>query len=407
MGVTVKRSVSVLRTIIRGALMPGLFMVSLVIPRNDSIWVFGAKGGEAFVDNSKYLYLYTVMERRHIRAVWLSKDDDVVTMLQDQGCEAYHTNSGRGMCLNLRASHVFVSHGMPDVNRWCSGGATKVLLWHGIALKRIGWDGYKLRLQVERVKRLIKDGMFDRYDWIIVPSEAMIGPFSSAFQIDSERILPIGYPRNDILSGSWSGQDPIKDTTLDEHYRERHKNATVLLYMPTIHRETDENVVDHLRLSELDQWLAEWDAYLLVKPHPAEPFSLGEEEFSRIVEMPEGIDIYPLLQHTDMLITDYSSIYFDYSLLDNPIVFYPFDLEQYRSTRGFYLDYEEVTPGPVATDFDELLESIEDVLKADEFAAERRSIREMYLQTSSRERCKAICDQFDPSTGTELCKNTL
>lgn len=396
MGVIASRAVSALNTVIRSVLATGLFLLSLVTPRDNTVWVFGAKGGEAFVDNSKYLFLYTVADREHIRAVWLSRDDDVVTTLQKEGYEAYHTNSVQGMRLNLRAGYVFLSHGMPDVNRWCSGGATTVLLWHGIALKQIGRDGYKQRKRIERVKRIIKDNVFDRYDWILVPSEAMVKPFFSAFRISPERILPIGYPRNDVLAGSWSGHDPTADAVLNECYAELHRNGTVLLYMPTKHYETSERVVDQLRLFELDQWLAERDAYFLVKPHPAEPFDLGNEEFSRIISVPDGIDIYPLLQHTDMLITDYSSIYFDYLLLDKPIVFYPFDLEQYRSTRGFYLDYEEVTPGPISTNFDDLLKNIENILETDEYTAKRKSVRETFLQPTTVDRCKEICNQFDP-----------
>lgn len=392
---------SLLSTVVRYLLRGGLFLLSLVSRRSDTVWVFGAKGGKAFVDNSKYLYLYTVAEYPHIRAVWLSRDDDVVTALQDHGYEAYNTNSIRGMWLNLRSEYTFMSHGMPDVNRWCSGGATKVLLWHGVALKQIGWNGYKQGQRVERAKRIIKDHIFDRYDWIIVPSEAMIEPFSSAFRIDPERILPLGYPRNDVLSSSWSGHDPTNDASLHEQYHDLHETGTVLLYMPTKHYETEEDVVDQLWLPEFDRWLEGQNAYLLIKPHPSEPFDLSLGEFSRIMGVPDGIDIYPLLNHTDMLITDYSSIYFDYLLLDNPIIFYPFDLEQYRSARGFYFNYKDVTPGPIATDFDELLQTIERTLETDEFATERQSVRKTFLQSASYERCKAICDRFDPSTEAE------
>jgi CDP-glycerol glycerophosphotransferase (TagB/SpsB family) len=404
MGIIPSRVLTALRIVIGYVARGGLFLVSFVFPRTDTIWVFGAKGGEAFVDNSKYLYLHTVAEREHIRAVWLSRDDDVVLELRKRGYEAYHTGSLRGMWSNLRAGYAFVSHGMPDVNRWCSAGTTTVMLWHGIALKQIGWDGYKRQRIGEKIKGIVKETVFDRYDWFVVPSEAMVEPFSSAFHADPDRILPLGYPRNDVLTGA------IEDEASDDlyrEYRELHENRTTILYTPTKHPETGHQVTDHLRLAELDVWLADRDAHLLLKPHPAEPIDLGGGEFSRIIEVPEGIDVYPLLRHTDMLITDYSSIYFDYLLLDKPVVFYPFDLEEYRSTRGFYLDYEEVTPGPMATDFDELLRSIETSLETDEFAAERRSVRERYLQTSAGGRCEAICDRFDPRTHIEPCKGSL
>lgn len=382
--------------LIGAALRLGLFVLSFLTPRDEALWVFGSNGGEAFSDNSKYLYRYTAAEREHIRPVWLSRSEAVVEELREEGYEAYRTESLRGMWINLRAGTAFVSHGMPDVNRWCSGGARTVVLWHGIALKRIGWDGYKRQQLGEKIKGHLKEKLFDRYDWLVVPSEAMIEPFSSAFHVSPDRILPLGYPRNDALTGTLpAGLEPPADDY--EEFRELHEEGTTILYAPTKHSETGRRVADHLRLAELDDWLAERDAHLLLKPHPAEPIDLGGG-FSRIVEVPQGLDVYPLLEHADVLLTDYSSLYFDYLLLDRPVAFYPFDLEEYRSSRGFYLEYGDVTPGPIATEFDGLLDALDGVLAADEFATRRAVIRERFLQPETVGRCKAVCDRFDPET---------
>lgn len=397
---------SVLRLAFRSVLRLGLFLLSLVIPRNDALWVFGANGGEAFADNPKYLYQYTVADRDHIRAVWLSRSDAVVAELNQSGYEAYHTDSLYGMWSNLRAGCAFISHGMPDVNRWCSGGTTTVVLWHGVALKRIGWDGYKRKQPVEKAKAILKEALFDRYDWFVVPTGAMIEPFSSAFHINPDRILPLGYPRNDLLVGNVPNE---KETDRYDEYRRLYETETTILYTPTKHPETSQRVVDHLRLAEFDEWLYDRDAYLLVKPHPAEPIELrdseGEREFARIVEVPEGLDVYPLLQYADTLVTDYSSLYFDYLLLDRSVVFYPFDLEEYRSIRGFYFEYDAVTPGPVASDFDGLLEAL-DRRFDEEFAAERKSVRERFLQPVVTNRCEAVCDRFDPRTTGSTSSST-
>jgi CDP-glycerol glycerophosphotransferase (TagB/SpsB family) len=388
----------VIRRGLRGLLSIGLFLCSLVSPRDDSLWAFGSNGGDAFRDNAKYLYLHTADRRDHVRAVWLTRNESVVTALRDRGYEAYHVDSPKGIWLNLRAGTVFVTHGMPDVNRWCSGGATTVLLWHGVALKRIGWDAPKLRHRRERLKRVVKDTLFDRYDWITVPSEAMVGPFASAFRIEDDRVLATGYPRNDVPAGTWTGEDPMREDDLERRYRGYREEGPVILYVPTIHRETGERVVDHLDLDRLDEWLAERDARLLFKPHPAEPIDL-EEEFDRIVEVPSEVDIYPLLAHTDLLLTDYSSIYFDYLHLDRPVAFYPFDYEAYRTERGFYLGYDEVTPGPVATEFDDLLDCLDGTLESDEYAPERAAVREEFVETAIESRCREVGDRFDPRAG--------
>ena len=390
-----RRAVTVIRRGVRGVRSAVLFLLSLVSPRDDSLWVFGSNGGDAFRDNAKYLYLHTADEREHVRAVWLSRNEEVVDRLRSAGYEAYHVDSLRGIWTNLRAGTVFVTHGMPDVNRWCSGGARTVLLWHGVALKRIGWDAPKLRHRRERLKRAVKDALFDRYDWITVPTEAMVGPFASAFRIGEDRVLATGYPRNDVPAGAWTGDDPTREGDLERRYRDYREEGPVILYMPTIHRETGERVVDHLDLADLDRWLVERDARLLFKPHPAEPIDLGEG-FSRIVEVPKAVDIYPLLAHTDLLLTDYSSVYFDYLHLDRPVVFYPFDFEEYRAERGFYPDYDAVTPGPVATGFDDLLGSLDEALRSNGYAAEREAVREEFVKTGRLSRCREVGDRFDP-----------
>lgn len=374
-----------------------LFALSFISPRDEALWVFGSNGGEAFSDNSKYLFQYVDAEREHIRAVWLSRSEPVVAELREAGYEAHRTESLRGRWISLRAGTAFVSHGMPDVNRWCSGGARTVVLWHGVALKRIGWDGYKRRRLGERLKGHLKEKLFDRYDWLIVPSEAMVEPFSSAFHMPPDRVLPLGYPRNDALTGVLppdveSGEDRAGEY---EQLWELREEGTTILYAPTKRSETDQRVADHLRLAELDDWLAERDAHLLLKPHPAEPIEL-EGEFPRIVEIPQELDVYPLLEGADVLLTDYSSLYFDYLLLDRPVAFYPFDLEAYRSSRGFYLEYDEVTPGPVATDFDGLLDALDGVLEDDGFEDERAAVRERFLGPRTARRCEAVCDRFDP-----------
>lgn len=380
-------------------LLSGLYVLSLIWPREETLWVFGAKGGDTFVDNTKYLYLYTVEEREHIRAVWLSRNMNVIEELQSHGCEAYHADSLYGKFLNLRAGSVFVSHGTRDVNMWCSGGGTVIGLWHGVMLKQIKWDF--ARTAEHPLSRLIERGkytLFKNFDWIAVTSEAMIAPFSSGRRMDPSRVIATGYPRNDLLDGGFPEQGYQTEGDIYETAKKLHKESSVLLYAPTYHEETNQQIRDHLDLAELDSHLADLDAHLIIKLHPREQLGTDLGEFSRLSSMSSALDVYPLLPYTDVLITDYSSLYFDYLLLDRPVLFYPFDQEQYRSARGFHLDYEAVTPGPIATDFDGLLTNITTVLEADTFADERRAVRDEFLQQPTESRCKTICDLFDPAT---------
>jgi len=401
MAVNYKKALNHLIAGVQYVLLGGLFALSLVWPRDNSLWVFGARDGHDFVGNPKYLYLYTAEERSNIRAVWMSRNRELVESLREQGYEAHYTGSFRGVLLNLQAGFVFLSHGAAGMSKWCYGGATVVGLWHGVALKKFGWDyGYRTDHSVLRLLRYWKYVLFKRFDLVTVTSEAMIAPFSSAFRIDPEQLLVTGYPRNDLLTDCLPDYGFSTSSDGYELYQRLYEEPTVFFYAPTYHEETGQHIRDHLRLDELNKWLTAVNGHLIIKPHPREQFDIDDAEYSRITLMPEQLDSYPVLLYTDILITDYSSIYFDYLHLDRPVVFYPFDLEQYRSRRGFYLDYETVTPGLTATGFDELLRCLEQTLELDTFFDERKTVREQFLRQPVESRCKDICDRFDPEAET-------
>lgn len=357
-----------------------LTLLSRLWERDRSIWLFGARNGIAFVDNAKYLYLHVAARHPEIRPVWLSKNEDVVRTLREAGYEAYYAYSLRGLYLNLRAGVVLLTHRFNDVNLWCSGGAMVVMLWHGSPLKTIGWDA-----EIQDAPRLVRAA--NRYisrqiDCLTVTAEALIEPFASGLRIDPERIVVTGYPRNDVLFEVIPGADIGSDTAVYEEVSRLAETHTIWLYLPTF-RPTDTRASEQLDFDELESFLEEADAYLLLKLHPNERLDGHGADYSRILSIPEQSDVYPLLPYTDGLITDYSSIYFDYLLLDKPIVFYAYDLERYRSERGFYFEYESVTPGPVVTDFDELVNQLERTLDHDEFADQRRRMRERFCQPST------------------------
>lgn len=353
--------------------------------RDDSLWVFGARGGEAFADNSKYLYLHVAAEHPEIRPVWLSKDRAVVRELQEAGYEAYYCYSPRGLFLNLRAGVVFLTQGHRDVVMPCCAGALTILLWHGVPLKQISWDA-GFAAEPALVRRAHAD-MAEEFDLLTVPGEALTRIFESGLRIDRERMLVAGYPRNDALFDPIRGEGVGTDTDALANVERLAADHTVLFYLPTFREWDGGSVAANLDFEALNDLLERRDAYLVLKMHPNEPLPVDTADFSRVVALPEQTDIYPFLRSADALVTDYSSVALDYLLLDRPLVFYPFDLDRYREKRGLYFEYEEATPGPVAHDFDALLAALDGVLEVasdvegdtDEFANERRAVRERLL----------------------------
>lgn len=393
--------------------------LSRVVTRDPSLWVFGARAGAAFADNAKYLFLHVNAHHPEIRAVWLSANRSVIATLRRHGYEAYNTYSCRGANLNRRAGVTFLTHGFGDVRLSLSGGALSVMLWHGTPLKRISWDadfGEK-----PLAVRAAAGYAYRRLDLLTVASEAVVESFVSGFRVDPETIRSTGYPRNDVLSTGRSGTEiPGQWLGIDGAVRERvetlAREGQVWLYLPTFRRiDGASGIAEHVDFCALDDVLADRGAHLLVKAHPFERLALGDR-LRRVVKLPAATDVYPILPLTDGLLTDYSSVLFDYLLLDRPIVFYPYDLDYYRTERGFYYEYEDVTPGPVATEFEGLFDAFDRAMGArsqgddrergedrtgrssddgtastDSYAGRRARLRERFCQVGGN-RSEAVCE---------------
>ncbi|ADJ15862.1 CDP-glycerol glycerophosphotransferase family protein [Halalkalicoccus jeotgali] len=351
--------------------VPGLSILAhrLVhpLPRDESLWVFGTRGGEAFEGNTKYLFL-ALQEEESIRPVWLSKRAATVHELRENGFEAYRTDSLRGRLTMLRAGVVFVTGTMTDMALWPTGGARVVQLWHGVPLKRIAADAPSFE-EFSIRERLGLSYTYRQFDALTLTAAGLADAFRSAFRIDSD--LPVtGYPRNDALFREIPGEDVGQP----ESARGIHEDIDaerLLVYLPT-YREDGSDPGEHVDFERLDRFLAERDAALVVKLHPFSDPDFDPDRFDRIRLLPAGSDIYPLLRETDALVTDYSSVYFDFLLLDRPVAFYAYDRERYEHRPGFYHAYEQLTPGPVAETFDGLLDALDLVLDSPEAHADER-----------------------------------
>ncbi|MDA7756446.1 CDP-glycerol glycerophosphotransferase family protein [Opitutales bacterium] len=244
----------------------------------------------------------------------------------------------------------------------------KIQMWHGVPLKRLN--------------RLF--GI--TYDWMISTSD-YVNESSLKDVIDAKNYSNLGYPRNDLLLKDHSVRDLI---LCDRELYDRAKNAFVtkkqkiIVYMPT-HRESATSIgkaSSHLMpldFESLNTFCSENNFLMVVKLHP---FLM---QFQSDFSPPEGYlnvyfhsalgDIYPLLKYTDVLITDYSSIYFDFLLLDRPIIFYNYDYEEYSSNMGgFVYDYDENAPGLKVRTQDELHKAMVTYLTSEDFLRKQREI---------------------------------
>jgi CDP-glycerol glycerophosphotransferase (TagB/SpsB family) len=379
-----------------------LVLVSLVVPRSKRIWAFGSWYGGRFADNPKYFFLHCASrEREAVHAVWLSMSSTVVRRIRALGFPAYHRLSPSGLWYALRAGVYIFDCRVMDVSSVASSGAVKVNLWHGVPLKMIERDipqannalaqanhGSPL---VKAANKVLRPQLSEKYDYILGTSRATCERFAKAFGVARQQVLDGGYPRTDVLLSRDDDSRfrmPEEERVIEQCRAYARDGVRVMLYMPTFRDwRNDADRVIPIDWKALDAALQTHGGALFCKLHPNDQARVPDlSAMRRIHLIPSSVDPYPILKHTDALISDYSSIFFDYLLLDRPLVFYPYDLDDYRKySRALYDDYDSVTPGPKATDAVGLQRTLTALLssydeQANRYAAEREAVRSRFYE---------------------------
>jgi CDP-glycerol glycerophosphotransferase len=237
-------------------------------------------------------------------------------------------------------------------------GVVFLQTWHGTALKRIGYDNRYVVANPGPFERDVRE--YARWDYLISPNAFTSGIFHSAFRGFDGEILETGYPRNDILSAP--DRDQIRARVRGELGIEEGK--TVVLYAPTwrddlVHEHGPTGFSLALDVDELARRLGD-DHVFLLRLHFLVAGELGHTG-GAVRNLSAYEDIRDLYLAADVLITDYSSVMFDFAITGKPLLFYTYDLEYYRDElRGFYFDLEGEAPGPLCRDMDELISALED-----------------------------------------------
>lgn len=229
-----------------------------------------------------------------------------------------------------------------------------IQLWHGTGtIKKFGQDVNTGKLKELEYK------INQNITHLIVNSSKIIDMYSKAFGVSKNKVYPLGLPRTDTLFQTEKLEDEVSKFYLK--YPEL-KEKKILLYAPTFRDEEAQDPKLHLDYDKLLEGISD-DWVLLLKLHPyvASRFHLKEEEDrkyrGRLYDYSFYPDLNTLMGVSDILVTDYSSIIFEYCLQNKPIIFYAYDLEEFSNHgRGFYEPYEEYVPGPIVQTTQDLIQ---------------------------------------------------
>lgn len=347
-----------------------------IVPRNKKKWAFGAT--MCFKDNPKYLFYWTVEQHKDIRAIWIAKNHEDVKFLRSQGYEAYYELSFKGLYHALTAKVYIGDHHVGNINPLLSGGAYFVNLWHGASVKRVRWQAaehymreYHLKNASEmktsftfKISEYLK--LFRKPDLLLTPSVIQAHEFfSPMLEVPIENCIVGVYPRSRLLLS-----ERTKVVNFIEKY-EPHETLSfvnklmsydkVYIYMPTW-RADDNNFIEQAKVNwrELDNILKARNEILIVRFHPITRINLDDfNQFDNIVLYPaQKTDIYTVLPFVDCLITDYSSVYTDFLIMNKEIILFVFDYDTFVKNSHDLNKFDEYYLGQRAYNFNELLELI-------------------------------------------------
>lgn len=252
-----------------------------------------------------------------------------------------------------RAEYVFMDNAfLPMAYLQVRKGTTVVQLWHGTGtIKKFGQDVNEGKLY-EQEKRANQN-----IDYLIVNSEATKELYAGCFSVPVEKVKILGLPRTDLLFSE--NQIRMRKERFYRQYPELRRKK-LILYAPTFRDQEVDDPKVHLDIKKLmDNLPEEYCLGLRLHPFVASRFQ-AETEKGRILHFSDYNSINSLLMVTDLLITDYSSIIFEYCIYRRPMIFFAYDLDVFSDQgRGFYRDYEEYVPGPVVKTTEEILAVIE------------------------------------------------
>lgn len=341
-------------------------LVYQLIPVDNKTVIFISFHGRGYSDNPRAIYEAMKKDERFndYRFIWFIKKHKKKG-IKIEGAEIKEYLSIPYFYYMSKAKYWIINCKMPEYMKK-KDEQIYLQTWHGTPLKRLGHD-----IQVSEDTTFYRSGMsyeemcrtydvdVEKYNYMISPNSFCTEVFQSAFGINRERLIETGYPRNDFITNA-TAEEVLE---LKKKYNVP-LDKKVLLYAPTWR---DNSYVASGYTFELKADFMKWKEVLgeeyvvLFKPH----YLIINKQASDpklegfLIPVQAEAEINELYVMSDCMITDYSSVFYDYAVLNRPIYFFMYDLEDYRDElRGFYLDIYTELPGKIYEDEDLILQDV-------------------------------------------------
>jgi CDP-glycerol glycerophosphotransferase len=315
--------------------------------------LFDSYTGKQYSDSPRAIHQELVRRGVELEHLWVVRDAQVAVPDSARPVRLWGSEWYEALA---RSRYVVTNAHLPA---WFRRREGQVVLqtWHGTPLKRIGFDIEDVQFAnagyLDKVAQEVRN-----WSYLVSPNRFSTPILRRAFRYDGE-VIEAGYPRNDVLRG------PDRDL-IGEQVRRRlglPPGKRTILYAPTWRDDSYYGPGKYkldLRIDLGRAAAALGDDYvLLIRPHPNVVDTVPETADGFVRDVADYPDIAELFLAADVLLTDYSSLMFDYANTGRPMLFFTYDLEHYRDElRGFYFDFEEQAPGPLLRTSDEVIEAL-------------------------------------------------
>ena len=375
-----------------------LLVMTIIFPRSRNLVIFGSKHGNLYCDNSKYLFEWILKNRPEIKCLWLTRNSEIEDLLKKKNIPCLNMYSLKGRLVLRRALVGVISHSLRDLvpePTDIPGSIKLIQLFHGQCVKAVrfgmneGFENNNEAIERRLEAKLVSYG--------ISTSEFMSNLWEKCMEFGREKYVITGFPRNDCL---------IKVPDENKHKWKNFLNGEIIentiLYAPTYRPgkipTTFFPFPDYSKDLLLDL-LESTKTNLLLRPHLTDLTKykdlrdflndLSSNKRIKLATHKEFADINTLLPFIDVLITDYSSIYHDFLLLNKPMIFFPYDYDQYNKRSGFLYDYFENLPGPSVSTFKDFsIELCSVTSGSDNYAKKRAFLAEQIHEYSDANSCE-------------------
>ncbi|WP_353894464.1 CDP-glycerol glycerophosphotransferase family protein [Proteinivorax hydrogeniformans] len=361
--------------------------------------MFGSWSGYKIGDNPMHLLDY-LKNNENIEIIWCGKKHlKDIDIINHKNVQFVQYNTLKSLYYALTSKYVFISNTYRDIaliNLF--KGATFVQLWHGFGLKKTLATNKRSRLK--KLYYELGKNSYEKYSYFISSSELNTKKLLSAFKnngITNDKVIASGQPKNDFLLKERSNS---YIQVIKERYKLKYAIPTdkkIILYLPTFRDNKPTFSFSELKNKDelkLEKELNKNNAIIIEKMHFKDSGNKSKRADEHIFKVCKTEEINELLLISDMLISDYSSCYLDYLLLDRPIIHFAYDYNEYKTVdRGFYYDLDVLAAGPITYTLEETIEQIAKILNnQDNYKQKRRAIKQLAMTYETGDSCKKISD---------------